>query len=238
MRLSKNSVYKIYIMLVTFLLITVLIKEEYYKKASIKFRSFLKLQNENTQAKERRFQIFNLYNNIEEIDIIMLGNSLTEEIYWNEFLEQCNVVNRSIGGDTTEDYLKRLDQIINLSPKYVFIMGGINDIYGRVSNKVIVENMETICVKLIENNITPIIQSTIHVSHEAKRSKNVNKRIKELNFSFLKICEEYNLNYIDLNQKLSRNDLLKKEYTYDGIHLNSVGYSLWKQKIKTLIDQL
>ena len=52
-------------------------------------------------------------------------------------------------------------------------------------------------------------------------------------FIFNKMISEYciknGIPYIDLNSHLSTEELgLKKEYTYDGIHLNGNGYKVWK----------
>nr|WP_313770070.1 GDSL-type esterase/lipase family protein [[Scytonema hofmanni] UTEX B 1581] len=62
-----------------------------------------------------------------ESDIIMLGDSITDEGEWTELLG-LNVKNRGISGDTTERILHRLDSILESKPKQVFLMIGINDL--------------------------------------------------------------------------------------------------------------
>jgi len=60
-------------------------------------------------------------------DIIMLGDSITDEGEWTELLG-LNVKNRGISGDTTERILHRLNSILESKPKQVFLMIGINDL--------------------------------------------------------------------------------------------------------------
>ncbi len=62
-----------------------------------------------------------------ESDIIMLGDSITDEGEWTELLG-LNVKNRGISGDTIERILHRLDTILESKPKQVFLMIGINDL--------------------------------------------------------------------------------------------------------------
>ncbi|MEY4503904.1 MAG: hypothetical protein RL154_196, partial [Pseudomonadota bacterium] len=35
---------------------------------------------------------------------------------------------------------------------------------------------------------------------------------------------------------LSENKMLKQEYTFDGVHLNTKGYIVWMSAIKSYVD--
>lgn len=66
---------------------------------------------------------------IDSTQIVMLGNSLTENAGdWNERLQVDNVVNRGIIGDTAEGMSERLCQILPGKPRAIFLMCGINDL--------------------------------------------------------------------------------------------------------------
>src|SRR5919199_5722857 len=54
-------------------------------------------------------------------DIVMLGDSLTEEGNWTEVLPGWRVINRGIGGDTSAGVLKRLSEVIRRNPQVVFL---------------------------------------------------------------------------------------------------------------------
>lgn len=58
-------------------------------------------------------------------DVIFLGDSITDKCEWTELLENPNIKNRGISGDTTERILNRLDEIVESKPKQIFLMVGI-----------------------------------------------------------------------------------------------------------------
>src|SRR5262245_42410399 len=60
--------------------------------------------------------------------IVFLGDSITELCHWSELLQNPSVLNRGIGGDTTQDILNRVDQIYRLRPQKLFLMIGVNDL--------------------------------------------------------------------------------------------------------------
>ena len=54
-------------------------------------------------------------------DIVMLGNSLTNRISWNELLVRDDVANRGIGSDITAGFINRINFVLNVKPKICFI---------------------------------------------------------------------------------------------------------------------
>lgn len=165
-------------------------------------------------------------------DIVMLGDSITCAVSWNELFNYNNITNRGINGDTTAGFLQRLDQVLELQPKKVFIMGGINDIFQSYTVEEIFENHKKIVEKLREKNITPYIQATLYT---AKKENGYNDKVKELNGMLKQYCQENRIEFIDLNKKLSKNELLIQEYTHDGLHLKANAYVIWRDEIKKYI---
>ncbi len=49
------------------------------------------------------------------------------EVNWNELVGR-NVANRGVDGDGAQQMLNRMRNILREEPKFVFVMGGINDI--------------------------------------------------------------------------------------------------------------
>ncbi|HKM18502.1 MAG TPA: GDSL-type esterase/lipase family protein, partial [Aliarcobacter sp.] len=70
---------------------------------------------------------FNELKDSDKFSIVMIGDSITDGAEWYELLQNSEVQNRGIGGDTTNGVLDRLNTI-NKSIKKAFIMIGINDI--------------------------------------------------------------------------------------------------------------
>jgi lysophospholipase L1-like esterase len=165
------------------------------------------------------------------IKTVMLGDSITYEADWNELLSRNDIANRGIGSDITEGFLGRLSDIYTLNPEVCFIMGGINDIGRGIPVKTIFANYTNIIKALKDNNIRPVIQSTLHVSTKQHNWKGINRRVDELNALLKEYAQAHGVSFIDVNSVLSVNGALKSSYTYDGIHLLGNGYDTWKELI-------
>src|SRR5436305_980393 len=61
-------------------------------------------------------------------DVVVLGDSLTERGEWWELLER-PVANRGIANDTVATVRARLDDVVALSPRVVFVLNGVNDLF-------------------------------------------------------------------------------------------------------------
>lgn len=183
-------------------------------------------------------QFHELYSeNGTHLEIIMLGNSIIKGVHWNE-LTGINIGNRGIGKDTTDDMLGRINNIIKEKPKYVFFLGGINDIYKNIATEHTLKNIIEIEQVLAKNEITTIIQSTIYSANKVENHEEINKKVQKLNVSLKKYAHDNHLIYFDLNEFLSENKKLKDEFTTDGIHLNTKGYKVWSIELKKVIKEL
>lgn len=164
-------------------------------------------------------------------DVVMLGDSITQGVEWNELLDRDDIVNRGIGGDTILGMLNRIIFIYKLNPKICFIMGGVNDMKYGISAEEVFGNYKKIITDLKEHNIIPIIQSTLY-SNIASYEKT-----KELNRLLRQYAENNGLDYIDLNMVLSENKKLRNKFTYDGIHLTGKGYEVWGEEILKILKK-
>jgi lysophospholipase L1-like esterase len=180
-------------------------------------------------------KLFSVYDETYKYKIVMLGDSITAGVAWNELLGINYIANRGIGGDTTSGFIKRLENIYKLKPEICFIMGGINDIYGGITVDEILKNFEIIIKNLRRKGTEVIVQSTLYVSKEQPNWESVNRAVDELNTGLKSICIKNNLLYIDVNTILSSDNALNKEYTYDGVHLFGNGYNKWKELIISII---
>lgn len=180
---------------------------------------------------------------IKQADIVMLGNSITHGCNWNEVLGRNNVVERGIPSDNTEGMLNRLNSIIKLNPKLVFILAGVNDIYSGLSAEIVFTNYVKIISELRKKKIVPVVQSCIYAGEYWGKDWNLtrefnlqkNNEIEKLNFMLKDYCAKNNLEFIDLNSKLSANKFLLPEATYDYLHLNYRGYKIWSAEIEKIL---
>lgn len=202
------------------------------------YSRYLDAQFANLYLKNENYKVqVDMYKNFRttQADIVMLGNSLTYNANWNELLGRKNIVNRGIHSDITAGYLHRLSYVYKLKPKLCFIEGGVNDVYANYSVSEIFENYCLIIDTLRDHHIIPIIQSTLFVAGKRDKSQSMNKKIQELNKLLLEYAHRQSIEYLDINSLVSQNGFLKNNLTYDGIHLNADGYSLWIPEVEKVL---
>lgn len=168
-------------------------------------------------------------------DVVMLGNSITFGVNWNELLGRSTIVNRGIGGDNTLGMLHRLKYVYNLHPKLCFIMAGVNDIYADAPVDLVYKNYLAIIDTIRSKKIIPIIQSTLFVNPKWKRSEEKNPLIAQLDSLLKNYARKNDILFIDLNSILSENGVLKTEYTTDGVHLTPAAYSKWRDILEPVL---
>ena len=176
----------------------------------------------------------------------MLGNSLTAGANWNELLGRPNVVGRGIPSDVLQGYYARINPIIQLKPKIVFILGGLNDVYNWTPIDEIYTDYLRVISLLKAKNIIPVIQSTIYAGKEwgknwggtSETNAGRNKEVDKLNKLLSDYAKRNNIDYIDLNSKMSTKDnFLRPELTWDGVHLNSAGYRIWVKEVEIVLKK-
>jgi lysophospholipase L1-like esterase len=171
-------------------------------------------------------------------NIVMLGNSLTYRISWNELLCRDDIANRGIGSDITAGFINRMNFVLNVKPKICFIEGGVNDLSQNVSNDIIIKNLNTILDTLLSNNVKPILTTVTYVTKTYKDAGNYVLKIKALNTQIKKLADHRRIDLIDLNPKLTDGDFLRSEYAIsDGIHFTSKAYKIWREEIMKILEQ-
>ena len=165
-------------------------------------------------------------------NIVMLGNSLTFRMHWNELLDRPDVANRGIGSDVIKGFYHRLDKIIELEPKICFIEAGANDIEFGVEIDTSLFYLNIIVDSLIHSGIIPVISHVIYVTNEYPGAKRFNQMAQVFNQKVDQLSNEKQLNVIDLNIDLAPHGFLEARFAQgDGIHLTSNAYAIWKQKV-------
>ena len=171
--------------------------------------------------------------NVQYADIVMLGDSLTDNAEWNLLFPSVDIADYGIGGDSTYDILSRVDQVIDTKATRVFFMAGLNDLMEGRHKKEVILNIKKIVERLIESKIHVYIQSTLLIG---ENKPEINKIIIELN-NELKLFANTNekITFIDLNQKLDSKEFLNPDYSRNGKYLNGIGYKVWKEAISPYI---
>lgn len=162
-------------------------------------------------------------------DVVFIGDSLTDGAEWHELFPGLKIANRGIGGDTTDGILERIDSITSTNARYAFIMVGVNDFSKGRSPNLVFENYKKIVEELLRSDIEVYIQSTVLCGERCKRYNNSIRTLNEYLYEYS--LSNKDIAFIDLNKWLSKNGQLKKELTFDDMHLNGSGYKLWESAL-------
>ena len=164
------------------------------------------------------------------IEIIMLGDSIISRGDWKNLLENEHLINLGVDGDTTSGILVRLNPILELEPKIVFLMIGINDLCISTPLEDVFKNYKNIIEKLKTKDIKIVVQAILLTQMPA-----VNKKVKLFNSMIEEYCKDKNIDFLDLNSSfINKDGLLKDELTTDGLHLGQKAYKAWAYKINKL----
>ncbi len=183
---------------------------------------------------DRKVSLFEVLSE-SKADVAMVGDSLTEGARWDEFFPDVKIINRGICSDITSGVENRISSIIKTNPEKIFLMIGINDIALGIEQEEIYSNIESI-IKKISSELpeTKIyIQSILPVA-----SDDINRQtIININTDLQKLCESNGITYVDLHSRFVNEDgyLNTKYADKDGLHLNGLGYGLWREIIKEYI---
>ena len=171
-------------------------------------------------------------------DIVFFGDSLTYYGDFSSVFPDKVVCNLGLRGDTIQGMIDRVNQVIMLEPKYVFIMAGINDVTSlsiKSFKKKYLLLIETLLKglsgsKFYIQNILPVNSTDFDVSCNNEHIEICNRCIKE-------IANDKQLFYVDLfSDYLDLNGFqLSNKFTIDGIHLQRSAYCRWYKKIAEII---
>ena len=174
--------------------------------------------------------------------VIFVGDSITEENTWTELDPQW--LNRGISGDRIAGVKARLAEITRHQPRHVHILVGINDLLhdGRdaaylVSQyRAIIEQIrrESPKTQIIIAGILPVNPPMYRQATGSPRMTDaLNKHIQAANVEIRSLTVALGVQFVDHSASLATPDgVLDARFTFDGLHLNGLGY---RQLLKGLM---
>jgi lysophospholipase L1-like esterase len=176
-----------------------------------------------------------------EARVVFMGDSITEG--WGQsgvtpppdrpaFFPGKPYLNRGISGQTTPQMLVRFrPDVINLKPKVVVILAGINDIAentGKTTLEAIEDNFSSMSEIARANGIRVVLCSTLPASafpwHPGLEPA---PKVKALNTWLKSYAAKNNLVYVDYYTLMANAEGgLKADLGSDGVHPNKLGYEI------------
>ncbi|HUG69152.1 MAG TPA: GDSL-type esterase/lipase family protein [Pirellulaceae bacterium] len=187
------------------------------------------------------------------VTIVTLGDSITKGVRSGVTPEQTfasllesklsdsglpvRVTNVGIGGERTDQALKRLEQIVELKPDIVTVMYGTNDSYvdlGKSESRITLDayrsNLEQLVVELLRRGIQPVLMTEPRWADDARPNglgENPNVKLEPFVAACRETARAWQLPMIDhfANWTEAREKGVNlREWTTDGCHPNPAGH--------------
>lgn len=176
--------------------------------------------------------------------VLFLGDSITEQYDLDTYFHNDDYINGGMGGNTTGDILNQMkERVYDYNPTKIFLMIGTNDGMTKdLDDNQAIKNIEKIIndiqvmlpnTKLYIESILPVNNSDDEkINHDMVKDRS-NHNIKKMNQQIQELCEEYQVTYINLYDKLiDKEGNLKLEYTKEGLHMSDEGYQVITKELK------
>ena len=168
-------------------------------------------------------------------ELALVGDSLTQGGDWGALLPGEVVRNFGAAGDTTDDVLARLDEVIDARPATIALLIGTNDLAWRRSVEHVVRNIETMLVTLRKDlqETRILVQSVMPRGHEFA------DQIRDINRHLWQFAPTVHAGWLDLWPAMALEDgELNPAYTEDRLHLNTEGYRVWAAELAPALERL
>ena len=204
------------------------------------------------QEKLERFRILN--QNAKKGESLFTGSSLMEQFPVNELLMTRGmsqvVYNRGIGGFTTEDMLRNMEEMVfALKPRKIFINIGTNDIGSQGYRlEKLMENygkiISQIRERLPEAEIYMMAYYPVNETDKLPEGEwaktmfltRTNENISIANKAVEEMAGRMGCHFINVNQGLTDEaGKLKKEFTVEGIHMYANGYEVVLENMRPFL---
>ena len=158
--------------------------------------------------------------------VVFMGDSITDFWRLNEYFTGHDYLNRGISGQVTGEMLGRMKaDVIDLHPRVMIVMGGINDIARGTPSRTIQNNLAMMADLCRANNIIPVFASLLPIG-AARRNERPPSEILQVNKWMQEFCLRNNYVYVDYFTPLSQGGMLDPALSDDALHPNANGYRL------------
>jgi lysophospholipase L1-like esterase len=170
-----------------------------------------------------------------EAELALVGDSLTQAGDWQSWLPGERVRNLGVAGDTTDDVIARLPEVIEARPATVGLMIGTNDLAWRRSVEHVVRNVETTLVTLRKE----LPETRILVQSVLPRGREFADQIRDINRHLWQFAPTVHAGWLDLWPAFALEDgELNPAYSEDRLHLNQEGYRVWAAELANGLERL
>ena len=172
----------------------------------------------------------------DQIDsIAFFGDSLTAKGDWEAWFPALTAHNLGVSGDTTDDLIARVDDLVRLRHDTVALLIGTNDLGTRKSVEHLVRNVEFLLVTLRRElpGTRMLVQSIM------PRGREFADQVHDANRHLRQFSATVKAQYLDLWPALAHDDgEIDPRFSDDRLHLTSAGYEAWLAELRPALERL
>lgn len=164
--------------------------------------------------------------------VAFVGDSLTADGAWHDWFPEHATSNFGVAGNTTDDLIARLPDVIAARPDTISLLIGTNDLAWRQSVEHVVRNIETILWTLRKElpEVRILVQSVL------PREREFAARIAEINRHIWQFAPTVKAQYLDLWPAFALDDELNPAYSDDLLSLTDAGYDAWLAELRPALE--
>ena len=171
---------------------------------------------------------------------VIMGDSITDGWLQQDsaFFETNNIAGRGISGQVTSQMLVRFRRdVVDLHPRYVVIVAGINDIArnnGYIAEENIMGNIESMCELAAVHGIIPVLTTLFPAGKIGWRPgiTDALQQVQSLNGKIRAYARANGLQCIDFEPLMAdENGITRADLCADGIHPNIEGYKVLEEAV-------
>ena len=176
--------------------------------------------------------------------VVFMGDSITQGWHLDESFPGKPYINRGIGGQTTPQMVLRFHQdVVNLKPKAVVILAGVNDIAGNTGPMTLEDienNLATMSEIATANGIRVVFCSVLPAfDFSWNPGQHPAQKIADLNTWLKSYANSKGYLYVDYYSAM-KDDRggLPVNLSKDGVHPNPSGYSIMAPLVEAAIEKI
>jgi lysophospholipase L1-like esterase len=196
---------------------------------------------------QRRHQKINDRANQGDVDLIFIGDSITQgweggpgKAVWQKFYGSRKAMNAGIGGDRTQHVLWRLDNgnLEGIKPKLAVVMIGTNN-SGTDSPEDIAAGIAAIVEKL-RSKLPDTKVLLLGIFPRGENSDDAKRKVTVAANNLVKGLDDgKSAFYLDISDDFLGDDgTLAREIMPDLLHLSKQGYEIWAESIEPKVVEL
>jgi lysophospholipase L1-like esterase len=167
--------------------------------------------------------------------IAFVGDSITNHGDWSSWFPDRDVRNFGVSGDTTDDLIARIDQVLEFRPESIALLIGTNDLGTRKSVEHLVRNVEYLLVTLRRDlpGTRMLVQSIM------PRAREFAAQVQDANRHLRQFSPSVNAQYLDLWPAMALEDgEIDPQFSDDRLHLTERGYQAWLAELRPALERL